>query len=60
MFSTLVVTCANAMNSNVTTMSTVLSTALANTSIGSTTPVAPETMSPMRPMNTVTGRIDIA
>ena len=48
------------MNSNVTTMSTVLSTALANTSIGSTTPVAPETMSPMRPMNTVTGRIDIA
>ncbi len=47
------------MNSRVITSSGVLSVALPNTAIGSTAPVAPETMKPIMPMNRVTGRIDI-
>jgi len=37
----------------------VLSVALPKTLIGSTAPVAPETMNPIMPMNSVTGRIDV-
>ena len=55
-----VVTCAKAMNSSVTTSSTGLSTALEKTRIGSTSPVAEDTISPISPMNSVAGRIELA
>ncbi len=60
MFRMFVVSCAKAMNKSVTTKSTGLSTAEAKTWIGSTTPVAEDTIIPIIPMNSVAGRIELA
>ena len=57
MFSTLVVTWANAINSNVTTVRNLLPMVVENTTTGSLLPVAAVTSSPINPINSVTGRM---
>ena len=59
LFSTLVVTCANAINNSVITVRNLLPIVVENTTTGSEFPVAAVTRSPMSPMNSVTGRIAI-
>ena len=57
LFKTFVVTCANAMNNNVTIVRNLLFIVVENTAIGSLFPVAAVTKSPINPINNVTGRI---
>ena len=57
LLSTFVETCANAMNSSVMIVSHLLPIVSENTTTGSELPVAVDVRNPIRPMNTVTGRI---
>ena len=57
LLSTFVLTCANAMNNSVSTVRNLLSIVLVNTATGSLLPVAAVTSRPIRPMNSVTGKI---